>query len=119
MMRLASTDRLLQVDAALIDGAADDDPGGAGRLERPDVVAVQEVYELAILQDVATALGGYTAHLRGIEDDAGRAMVLINWNVDMGDGWEWSNAAEYPGYGRVTAQAYRMQINEIVYSLTH
>ena len=25
-------------------------------------------------------------HLRAIEDDAGRAMVLINWNVDMGDG---------------------------------
>ena len=25
-------------------------------------------------------------------------MVLINWNTDMGDGWEWSNAAEYPGY---------------------
>ena len=43
----------------------------------------------------------------------------INWNTDMGDGWEWSNAAEYPGYVRFTAQAYRMQINEIIYSLTH
>ena len=63
--------------------------------------------------------GGYVANLRAIEDDSGRAMVLINWNVDMGDGWEWSNAADYPGYVRFTAQAYRMQINEIVYSLTH
>ena len=63
--------------------------------------------------------GGFVARLRAIEDDAGRAMVLINWNTDMGDGWEWSNAAEYPGYVRFTAQAYRMQINEIVYSLTH
>jgi len=63
--------------------------------------------------------GGYVAKLRAIEDDSGRAMVLINWNVDMGDGWEWSNAADYPGYVRFTAQAYRMQINEIVYSLTH
>ena len=59
------------------------------------------------------------ARLRAIEDDSGRAMVLINWNTDMGDGWEWSNAAEYPGYVKYTAQAYRMQINEIVYSLTH
>ena len=44
------------------------------------------------------------AHLRAIEDDNGRAMVLINWNVDMGDGWEWSNAAEYPGYVKYTAR---------------
>ena len=63
--------------------------------------------------------GGYVARLRAIEDDTGRAMVLINWNTDMGDGWEWSNAAEYPGYVKYTAQAYRMQINEIIYSLTH
>ena len=63
--------------------------------------------------------GGFVARLRAIEDDTGRAMVLINWNTDMGDGWEWSNAAEYPGYVRFTAQAYRMQINEIIYSLTH
>ena len=63
--------------------------------------------------------GGYVARLRAIEDDSGRAMVLINWNTDMGDGWEWSNAADYPGYVRFTAQAYRMQINEIIYSLTH
>jgi hypothetical protein len=63
--------------------------------------------------------GGFVAKLRAIEDDSGRAMVLINWNTDMGDGWEWSNAADYPGYIRFTAQAYRMQINEIIYSLTH
>jgi hypothetical protein len=46
-------------------------------------------------------------------------MVLINWNTDMGDGVEWSNAEEYPGYIAYTAEAYRMMINEIVYSLTH
>ena len=63
--------------------------------------------------------GGFEAKLSAIEDDTGRAMVLINWNTDMGDGWEWSNAAEFPGYVKFTAQAYRMQINEIIYSLTH
>ena len=25
----------------------------------------------------------------------------------------------YPGYVKFTAQAYRMEINEIIYSLTH
>ncbi len=63
--------------------------------------------------------GGFTAHLRGILDDAGRPMVLINWNTDMGDGVEWSNAQEYQGYIKWTAQAYQMLINEVIYSLTH
>jgi hypothetical protein len=63
--------------------------------------------------------GGFVAHLRTILDDDGRPMVFINWNTDMGDGWEWSNAAEYPGYIKFTTMAYRMGINEIVYSLTH
>jgi len=34
-----------------------------GRLERPEVVAVQEVYDLATLQALAGSLGGYTAYL--------------------------------------------------------
>jgi hypothetical protein len=63
--------------------------------------------------------GGFEARLRAILDDRGRPMVLINWNTDMGDGWEWSNAEEYPGYIKHTAEAYRMMINEIVYALTH
>ena len=63
--------------------------------------------------------GGYVPHLRAIVDDAGRPMVLINWNTDMGDGVEWSNAEDYPGYIKWTALAYQMMINEIVYSLTH
>jgi len=63
--------------------------------------------------------GGVVAELRAIEDDDGRAMVLMNWNTDMGDGWEWSNVEEYPGYIQYTAEAYRMMINEIIYSLTH
>jgi hypothetical protein len=63
--------------------------------------------------------GGYVARLRAIQDDRGRAMVLINWNTDMGDGWEWSNAEEYPAYLKHTAEAYRMMINEIIYALTH
>jgi hypothetical protein len=73
----------------------------------------------SFLQGRTWEKGGYVAHLRAIADDTGRAMVLINWNVDMGDGWEWSNASEYPGYVKYTAMAYRMEINEIVYSLTH
>jgi hypothetical protein len=63
--------------------------------------------------------GGFVPHLRTILDDDGRPMEFINWNTDMGDGWEWSNASDYPGYVKYTADSYRMTINEIVYALTH
>ena len=63
--------------------------------------------------------GGFIARLRAILDDRERPMVLANWNTDMGDGVEWSNAEQYPGYIKYTAEAYRMFINEIIYSLTH
>jgi hypothetical protein len=63
--------------------------------------------------------GGFVPHLRAVLDDQRRPMVLINWNTDMGDGWEWSNAEEVPGYLQHTAEAYRMMINEVIYSLTH
>jgi hypothetical protein len=63
--------------------------------------------------------GGLTPHLRTILDDNQRPMLFINWNTDMGDGWEWSNSEEYPGYVKHSADAYRMGINEIIYALTH
>jgi len=63
--------------------------------------------------------GGVEPHLRTILDDNGRPMVFINFNTDMGDGVEWSNSAEYPGYVKHSADAYRMYINEIMYALTH
>ena len=73
----------------------------------------------SFLQGRTWERGGVVQHLRTILDDHGRPMVFINWNTDMGDGWEWSNAAEYPGYIKYTALAYRMGINEIIYALTH
>ena len=63
--------------------------------------------------------GGYVPHLRTILDDTRRPMMFINWNTDMGDGWEWSNVVEFPGYLKYTSMAYQMAINEIIYSLTH
>ena len=63
--------------------------------------------------------GGFVPHLRTILDDSGRPMMFINWNTDMGDGWEWSNVVEFPQYIKYTSMAYQMAINEIVYSLTH
>ena len=52
-----------------------------------------------------------------ILDDAGRVMVLINWNSDMGDGWEHTYHQAYPT--RYANAAYRLGINYLMYSMTH
>ena len=60
---------------------------------------------------------GYEAHVRGIFDDKGRLMVLINWNTDLGDAWEWAERPEYPL--RFSTFAVEMGINFIVYAMSH
>ncbi|MGB4246951.1 MAG: DUF4159 domain-containing protein [Pseudohongiellaceae bacterium] len=52
-----------------------------------------------------------------ILDDDGRVMVLINWNSDMGDGWEHTYHPDYPT--RYANSAYQLGINYLMYSLTH
>ena len=52
-----------------------------------------------------------------IVDDSGRVMVLINWNSDMGDGWEHTYHQAYPT--RYANNAYRLGINYLMYSMTH
>lgn len=50
-------------------------------------------------------------------DDDGRMMILINWNSDIGDGWEHTYHPEYPT--RYANLAYQLGINYLIYSLTH
>jgi hypothetical protein len=58
-----------------------------------------------------------SASNHAILDDEGRVMVLINWNSDMGDGWEHTYHPDYPT--RYANAAYRLGINYLMYSLTH
>ena len=60
---------------------------------------------------------GYVPHLRGIFDDHGRLMVLINWNTDLGDAWEWADDPRYPL--RFSTYAFEIGINFIIYGMTH
>ena len=61
--------------------------------------------------------GGVDPTWRGVFDDEGRLMVLINHNMDLGDGWEHANDPRYPT--ELTALAYRFAINYVVYAMTH
>lgn len=60
---------------------------------------------------------GYVPHVRGILDDQGQLMVLIHWNTDLGDAWEWSERPEYPRH--FSDFAYKMAVNFIIYAMTH
>ena len=60
---------------------------------------------------------GVEPHWRGIYDDSGRLMVVIDFNMDLGDAWEHADNPEYPL--RYTTLAYQYAINYIVYSMTH
>ncbi len=57
------------------------------------------------------------SHFRGIYDDDGRLMVVINFNMDMGDAWEHADDPVYPV--PMTATAYRFGINYVIYAMTH
>ncbi len=58
-----------------------------------------------------------TPHVRGIFDDEGRLMVVINFNTDLGDAWEWAEDPYYPL--EYSTFAYELGANMIVYGMTH
>lgn len=60
---------------------------------------------------------GYVPHCRGIFDDDGHLMVVINWNTDLGDAWEWAENPLYPL--QYSGFAYEMGVNFIVYAMSH
>ena len=60
---------------------------------------------------------GCDVFMRGIFDDSGRLMVVINGNTDLGDAWEWFERPEYPL--QFSSFAVQMGVNFIVYSMSH
>ncbi len=53
----------------------------------------------------------------GISDDVGRLMVLVTYNSDLGDAWEWMDLKCYPQ--EYSGQAYRMGLNFMIYAMSH
>ena len=61
--------------------------------------------------------GGVTPRVFGIHDDAGRLMVVVNFNTDLGDAWEHAESPYYPL--EYSTYAYEMGVNMIVYGMSH
>ncbi|MBI4419791.1 MAG: DUF4159 domain-containing protein [Gemmatimonadetes bacterium] len=60
---------------------------------------------------------GFVPHCRAIFDEEGRLLVVINWNTDLGDAWEWAENPYYPL--KFSTFAYQMGINFIIYGMSH
>jgi hypothetical protein len=60
---------------------------------------------------------GFVPHCRGILNENGRLMVIINWNTDLGDAWEWADLPGFPA--KYSTYAYKIGINAIVYAMSH
>ena len=86
--------------------------------------AFYDISEVLQVPNVYQAQGGPTyegdgkvPHVRGIFDDQQRLMVLINWNTDLGDAWEWADNPNYPL--RYSTYAYEMAINFVIYGMSY
>jgi hypothetical protein len=55
--------------------------------------------------------------VKGIYDEKGRLSVIINFNTDLGDAWEWAESPAYPL--TYSTYAYEMGANMIVYGMSH
>ncbi|HXI90895.1 MAG TPA: DUF4159 domain-containing protein [Blastocatellia bacterium] len=55
----------------------------------------------------------------GIEDKHGRLMMIINYNNDVSDYWQWSGDPYQPFPAEDTQGAYKFGVNYAFYALTH
>lgn len=60
---------------------------------------------------------GVEPKVRGIFDERGRLLMMINWNTDLGDAWEWAEQPDYPL--KYSTFAYQVGVNAIVYAMSH
>jgi hypothetical protein len=60
---------------------------------------------------------GRVPRWRGVEDETGRLMVLIAYNNDVMDAWQWADDPRYPA--REANLSLRLGVNVVMYALTH
>jgi hypothetical protein len=52
-----------------------------------------------------------------MSDDTGRLMMVVDYNNDISEYWEWSDNPMFPI--DETNQAYKYGVNYLMYALTH
>lgn len=89
-----------------------------------DITEVRQVPQVGLARRIAVGwddrtweCAGCTPQVRGIFDDERRLMVVINFNTDLGDAWEWAEDAYYPL--EFSTYAFEVGVNMIVYAMSH
>ena len=94
-------------------------------LDHPIFTAFYEIEEIMQVPNVRNGVNGWQTHegdgivpmVKGIHDENDRLMVVINFNTDLGDAWEWADNPYYPL--KYSTYAYEMGVNMIVYAMSH
>jgi Domain of unknown function (DUF4159) len=93
-------------------------------LDHPVFKVFYEIRELQQMPSINHWRGGRRTEcpgcdyaVRGIFDEDGQLMMLINWNTDNGDAWEWAEQPDIPL--KFTTYAYQLGVNAIVYAMSH
>ena len=93
-------------------------------LDHPIYSSYYDIEEVKQVPAINRAYYGNTAEcwgcfpqVKGMYDDEGRLMVIINFNTDLGDAWEWAEDPRYPL--EYSTYAYEMGANMIVYAMSH
>ncbi len=81
-----------------------------------DIEEVMQVPAIGRASRPAECWGCYP-QVKGMYDDRGRLSVIINFNTDLGDAWEWAESPAYPL--PYSTYAYEMGANMIVYAMSH
>jgi len=83
-----------------------------------DLTAREQVPNMnALLGGRPYRADGVVPHWRAVLDDGGRAMVVIAFNNDLGDSWQWADVPEYPE--KSASLGLKMSVNFAVYAMTH
>jgi hypothetical protein len=104
-------------DRPIVD-LTDDHPVFHTVYDLPNMTKVQIPNMYALYDGRGGYMGdGAVPHWRGVLDDDGRLMVLIAFNNDVADSWQWADDPRYPWDSANIG--LRMGVNAVVYAMTH
>jgi len=93
-------------------------------LSHPLFTSYYNITEILQVPNVGNARWGETTEcygcdpaVRAIFDEHGRLLVLISFNSDLGDAWEWAEQPFYPV--KYSTYAFQLAVNAIVYAMSH
>jgi hypothetical protein len=104
-------------DRPIID-LTDDHPIFHTVFDLPGMTKVMIPHESLAFSRGRGGLGyGLVPHWRGVVDDKGRLMMLIAYNNDNGDAWQWADDPRYPA--ELANLSLRLAANVAMYAMTH